>query len=58
MKNVYADMISKHYYFIIDKIRLQDILVDITYTLSPTAINRGRVIGTIDIEEDDAFFSD
>lgn len=53
MKNVYADMVSKHFYFIIDRDLITDILVDITYALSSTAINRGRVIGTIDIEEDD-----
>lgn len=58
IKNVYADMISKHYYFTIDRDLISDILVDITYVLSPTAINRGRVIGTIDMEEDDGDFSD
>lgn len=58
MKNIYADMISKHYYFIIDRDLITDILVDITYTLSPTPVNRGRVIGTIDIEEDDGNYSD
>jgi hypothetical protein len=58
IKNVYADMISKHYYFIIDRDLISDILVDITYALSATAINRGRVIGTIDMEEEDGNFSD
>ena len=53
MKNVYADMIRDHYYFIIDRDLLSDILVDLTYCLGQNAINRGRVIGTIDMEEED-----
>lgn len=59
MKNVYADMISKHFYFVIDRDLISDILIDLTYALSTTAINRGRVIATIEMEEeDDGNFSD
>lgn len=59
IKNVYADMISKHFYFIIDRDLISDILIDLTYALSTTAINRGRVIATIEMEEeDDGNFSD
>lgn len=52
IKNVYTDMIKSHYYFVIERDIITDILVDITYMLSPTNINKGRVIGTIDMEED------
>ena len=59
IKNVYADMISKHFYFVIDRDLISDILIDLTYALSTTAINRGRVIATIEMEEeDDGNFSD
>ena len=53
IKNVYADMISKHFYFVIDRDLISDILIDLTYALSTTAINRGRVIATIEMEEED-----
>jgi len=53
IKNVYADMIKDNYYFIIDRDLISDILVDLTYVLAPNAINRGRVIGTIDMEEEE-----
>ena len=52
-KEVYTRMLRQHYYFTIDRDLISDILVDITYMLSPTNINKGRVIETIDIEEDD-----
>tara|TARA_B110000285_G_C14795361_1_gene454978 strand:- start:25 stop:285 length:261 start_codon:yes stop_codon:yes gene_type:complete len=53
MKNTYADMVLNHYYFIIERDLIADILVDLTYILSCQNINKGRVIGTIDMEEDD-----
>ena len=55
MKNVYADMVLNHYYFIIERDLIADILVDLTYILSAQNINKGRVIGTIDMEEDDDY---
>lgn len=53
IKEVYCSMISDHYYFVIDRDLISDILVDITFILSPSSINKGRVIETIDMEEDD-----
>jgi len=53
IKEVYCAMVSDHYYFVIDRDLISDILVDITYMLSPTSINKGRVIETVDMEEDD-----
>ena len=53
IKEVYTKMLKEHYYFILDRDLISDILVDITFMLSPTNINKGRVIETIDIEEDD-----
>ena len=53
IKEVYCAMILDHYYFIIDRDLISDILVDITFILSPSSINKGRVIETIDMEEDD-----
>jgi len=53
MKNTYADMVLNHYYFIIERDLISDILIDLTYILSQNNINRGRVIGNIDMEEDD-----
>ena len=52
MKNTYANMILADYYFVLERDLIADILVDLTYILSPTPTNRGRVIGTIDMEED------
>tara|TARA_Y100001980_G_C14553718_1_gene339347 strand:+ start:920 stop:1189 length:270 start_codon:yes stop_codon:yes gene_type:complete len=53
MKNTYANMILADYYFIIERDLIADILVDLTYRLSSNATNRGRVIGTIDMEDND-----
>lgn len=53
IKEVYCSMVLDQYYFVIDRDLISDILVDITYILSPTSINKGRVIETIDMEEDD-----
>ena len=53
MKNVYVTMIGDHYYFVLERDLISDILIDLTYLFLPTPINRGRVIGTIDIEDDD-----
>ncbi len=52
MKNTYANMILANYYFVLERDLISDILIDLTYILSQTAINRGRVIATIDVEED------
>jgi hypothetical protein len=52
-KEVYTKMLIQHYYFVLDRDLISDILVDITYILSPNNVNKGRVIETIDIEEDD-----
>ena len=52
MKNTYVTMVGNHYYFIIKRDLIADILVDLTFIFLPTAINRGRVIGTIDMEDD------
>ncbi len=53
MKNTYANMILADYYFVLERDLIADILVDLTYILSSNATNRGRVIGTIDMEDDD-----
>ena len=52
MKNTYANMILADYYFVLERDLISDILIDLTYMLSSTVINRGRVIGTIDMEDD------
>ena len=53
MKNTYANMILADYYFVLERDLIADILVDLTYILSSNATNRGRVIGTIDMEDND-----
>jgi len=45
-------MIGDHYYFVLERDLISDILVDLTFVFSSTAINRGRVLGTIDVEDD------
>ena len=52
MKNLYVTMIGDHYYFVLERDLISDILVDLTFVFSSTAINRGRVLGTIDVEDD------
>tara|TARA_Y100000817_G_scaffold314317_1_gene312762 strand:+ start:198 stop:473 length:276 start_codon:yes stop_codon:yes gene_type:complete len=58
MKNTYVTMVGNHYYFVIERDLISDILIDLTFVFVPTAVNRGRIIATIDMEDDNSILDD